>query len=240
MLGPEDIDATEDRDTTVKKGLRCLGCKRQHIPKTEGGNFIIFIKGYTGGKAGVPTARLLKHYKACIGIQLTELIDIQEAGCDNSTLHEVIAFKKTMLDAKDVVHGSIRMSGPSPSGSTSGSFSSMPTAAIGSEVAPINADNYSKPKPSQRQKSVVKGAARCTAAPASLILFFITRFILSAALSFSTVQSIFFWNMVRILHPVFYGNYMPKSAKTSAQAEALGEEDLLPPPSVFRNLHLWR
>ena len=51
----EDIDVTEDCDVAIKKGLRCLGCK--HIPKNEGGNFIIFLKGYKGGKTGVPIAR---------------------------------------------------------------------------------------------------------------------------------------------------------------------------------------
>ena len=202
----EDIDVTEDCDVATKKVLRCIGCK--HIPKGEGGNYIIFIKGYKGAKAGVPVARLLKHYKACVGIQLLELIQIQEAGCEHSLLLEIIDFKKSMPGARDVVHGSIRMSAksaPSPSGSTS--FSSM-----GSEAAPIDPGTFAKPKSKHLQRSIVDGAARCTAAQASLILFFITRYILSAALSFSTVQSIFFGDMVRILHPVFYDNFFPKSA----------------------------
>ena len=203
----EDIDVTEDCDVAIKKGLRCLGCK--HIPKNEGGHFIIFLKGYKGAKVGVPIGRLLRHYKACVGIQLLELIAIQEAGCDHSMMHEVIAGKKSMLGARDVVHGSIRFTGrpaPSPTASNA-SYSSM-----GSEAVPIDPETFAKPKFKQSQKSIVDGAARCTPAQASLILFFITRYMLSAALSFCTVQSIFFRDMVRILHPVFYDNYFPKSA----------------------------
>ena len=206
--GWEDIEVKEDCDDATKIGLRCLGCK--HIPKNEGGSHIIFLKGYSykGSKVGVPVGRLSRHYNACAGIQLLELNAIQEAGCEHSLIHEVIANKKSLLDAKGVVHGSIRMTGksaPSPTGSTS--YSSM-----GSKAAPIDPETFAKPKSKHLQKSIVDGAARCTAAQASLILFFITRYMLSAALSFSTVQSIFFRDMVRILHPVFYDSYFPKSA----------------------------
>ena len=63
-----------------------------------------------------------------------------------------------------------------PSGSTSFSSMTSRSAAIGSKAAPSNADNHSKAKLKQQKKGTIEGAARCTAAQASLILIFITRF----------------------------------------------------------------
>ena len=166
----------------TKYGRACRGCS--HIDKPSGGSYTAFPKDLQ--KDQHPSAnKLIMHYKTCPGVQLGTLVSMIEHGCADKVLLQIVEDKTATAGADQILQCATARAAASP----------MPNTPRQSTQPDIRA-----------------GYVRCTANHASSILFFITRFILAQALSFATVTSVYFRDMIRQLNLAFYEEYMPKSA----------------------------
>ena len=175
---------TENGPAGCKYGRACRACS--HIPKAEGGSFTTFPKDLR--KDHNPVAnKLIAHYNSCPGIELVTLISMVEHGCADQLLQQILEVKMATAGTDIILKAATANAIATPT----------PKAPSSQQL---------------KQTDIRSGYVRCTANHASSIIFFMTRFILGQALSFATVTSVYFRDMIRQLNLAFYEEYTQKRA----------------------------
>ena len=137
------------------------------------------------------------HWRRCKEIRLSELESIRDAGCKNEKLIKLINTKKTME--------SRALSATQSSGTVTAVLSTTSIAG------PLGKRNAASGNTTTCKKQKALSVPTCTPSMATNILFFMTRFLLGCALSFNMVVNEYFRDMIKVLNPIFFQHYMPRS-----------------------------
>ena len=174
-------------NSRLKRGRRCLSC----------GKAKYYVKKDAWTTDAYNAEKMAHHIATCNEVSYEIVCALVQEGCRAKA---VVNRKEKMEQGRAAKR---KMSAPPDEEPPSKCLVVQPDAPLVPHTP-----SHSR---SSKQSNLSNALISCTPTNASTILFFITRWLLGSASSFRTVECPFFRDMIRILNPVFFEHYMPKT-----------------------------